>query len=109
MEGGVDLFVERPVRDNDAELRQWRKRVQALGSQCGHERAERGCEGRELREHQLENSLIESPDVCSELLSQICDIRREMSDRRSHLGKDLDWKLTLLLHEQSVLAAPTSG
>jgi hypothetical protein len=74
-----------------------------LRGQCGHEGAECGCERGELGEHELENSLIESADVCSELLSHVCDVHCEMGHRRSHLGKDFKWKLTRLLHEESVL------
>jgi hypothetical protein len=77
-------------------------RTSPLGQQCD-ERAERGRKRGELGEHELENSLIESADVCSELLSHVCDVHCEMGHRRSHLGKDFKWKLTRLLHEESVL------
>jgi hypothetical protein len=80
----------------------------ALGRQRCDERAERGRKGGELREHELENSLIDSADVCSELLSHVRDVRREMSDRGSYLGKDFERKLARLLHEKSVLPGPRS-
>ena len=78
-----------------------------LRGQCGHEGAECGCERGELGEHELENSLIESADVCPELLSHVCDVRREMSDGGSHLCKDFERNLTRLFHEESVLPAAT--
>ena len=82
-------------------------RTGPLGQQCCYERAERGRKRRELGEHELENSLIESADVCSELPSHVCDIRRELGHRGSHLGKDFEWKLSRLLHGESVLSWPT--
>jgi len=59
-----------------------------------------------LRQHELEDSSIESSDVCPELLSHVCDVRRQMSDRRSQFDTDLERKLTRLLREESVLPAP---
>ncbi len=79
-----------------------------LGRQRCDERAERGRKRGELCEHELENSLIDLADVCSELLSHVFDVRRKMSDRGSDLGKNFERKLTRLLHEKSVLAGPTS-
>jgi hypothetical protein len=83
------------------------ERTSPLGQQCCDERAERGRKRGELGERELENALIESADVCPELLSHVCDGRREMAHRGSNLGKDLDRKLTRLLHEESVLPWPT--
>jgi hypothetical protein len=80
---------------------------QPLGQQCCDERAERGRKRGELCEHELENSLIESADVCPELLSHACDVRREMAHRGSYFGKHFERKLTRLLHEESVLPWPT--
>jgi hypothetical protein len=59
-----------------------------------------------LRKHELEDSLVQPADVCPELLSHVCDVRRQMSDCRPQLGKDLERNLTRLLHEGSVLPAP---
>jgi hypothetical protein len=83
------------------------ERTSPLGQQCCDERAERGRKRGELGERELENALIESADVCPELLSHVCDVRREMAHRGSNLGKDLERKLTRLLHEESVLPWPT--
>lgn len=79
----------------------------ALRDQRRDEGAKRGGERGELRKHELEDSLIQSADVGPDLLSHVCDVRRQMSDCRSHLGKDFQRKLTRLLHEESVLPGPT--
>ena len=81
-------------------------RPSPLGQQCCDERAERGRKRGELGEHELENSLIESADVCPELLSHACDVRREMDHRGSHVDKDLERNLARLLHQESVLPWP---
>ena len=59
-----------------------------------------------MRQHELEDALIESSDVCREFVSHVCDVRRQMSDCRSQFDNDLERKLTRLLHEESVLPAP---
>ncbi len=79
-----------------------------LGRRCCDERAERGRKRGELCELELENPLIESANVGPELLSHVCDVRREMSDRGSDLAKDFERKLTRPLHEESVLRGLTS-
>jgi hypothetical protein len=96
---------ERPVSATEVPVVE-SARTSPLGQQCCDERAERGRKRGELGEHELENSLIASADVCPELLSHACDVRREMAQRGSHLGKDLERKLTWLLHEESVLRWP---